>query len=196
MNLSTVEINSNEFKDEMADSIAITVLLISLAMLFGTLFFGYAVYRLSSNNWPPMGIAKINLFLPILTTLSVCLGSIFFEFSKAKLKKSHKTQSRNFLILSIVMGLAYGIFQFSLWTSMKQLGLYTTTGIFPSLIYAFTWIHAAHMLAALVFLFWAYFALLPKEVNKKLLRNFGNVGTFWHFLTGVWFLIFIFLFVL
>ncbi len=186
----------NDIQDELKSSIGMTVILVSLMMFFGTLFFGYAVYRFTTETWPPMGMQKINLMLPSMTTIAVSLGSLFFEISKKYLNKNNKIQGKNFLILSIVMGLSYVFFQYLLWRSMGQLGLYTSTGIFASLIYAFTWIHVAHMSMALILFFWAYIALLPREINKKMLRSFTNIGTFWHFLSGIWFFIFIFLFVL
>lgn len=99
------------------------------------------------------------------------------------------------LIATIVLGFAFMIVQTLLWHSLKTQGIYVSSGIFPSIIYAFTWIHAAHIVAALAMLIWLYRNVL-KSVSSKTRRQAANTGKFWHFLGIVWFIMFVTIFVI
>lgn len=196
--MSSLHMNDKMIEEgqEIKHSIAMVVVFISLGMLFGTLFFGYAAYRFSNDVWPPMGVEKIPLPILVFISMSVFLGSIFYIFFKSHYLKNNLKEARYFLSGAILMGTLYCLLQCYFWNMLKTSGLYISSGIFSSLIYAFTWIHAAHMLIAMALLFWVLFFVINqgRSVEKRLYVN--HVGNFWHFLTGIWFLIFIFLFVL
>jgi cytochrome c oxidase subunit 3 len=85
--------------------------------------------------------------------------------------------------------------QSMLWHSLKIQGIFASSGIFPSIIYAFTWIHAAHIVAGIGLLLWLQLSAL-KEINSMAKIRAANVGKFWHFLGVVWFIMFVTIFVL
>jgi len=78
---------------------------------------------------------------------------------------------------------------------MKSTGVYVeTSGIFGSVIYGFTWIHAVHMVLGLCALLYLKIVLKPNTVN--VLQKTVNVEKFWHFLGVIWIIMFLTLFVL
>jgi len=99
------------------------------------------------------------------------------------------------LILTIVLGFGFMLIQSLLWQKLKSQGIFVSSGIFPSIIYAFTWIHAAHIVLALGLLFWLLLNVL-KEISPKSQIRVSSVGKFWHFLGIVWFIMFLTIFVL
>jgi cytochrome c oxidase subunit 3 len=85
--------------------------------------------------------------------------------------------------------------QWKLWADLKEMGILVTNGILPSMLYAFTWLHAAHIilgLMALLWLAWFMFKKTDQLTDVKVI----NVGKFWHFLGVVWLLMHLMLFVL
>ena len=188
-NLATKKLSESEQGQEIVSSIAMTVTLISFAMLFATLMMGFAMFRFTAPVWPPNGMAKPALFLPGMSTFCIFLSSlsyIWFEKNIANKKG---------LIFTIVLGLGFMAMQSLLWNQLKSEGVFVSSGIFPSIIYAFTWIHAAHIVVALGLLFWLYFFALG-ELNTKTVIRVSSVGKFWHFLGIVWFIMFLTIFVL
>lgn len=180
-------------RSELQINLASNIVIISVAMLFATLFMGYAIYRSSAEQWPPMGTQKVSLFYPLLSTALIFISSFFCYQVSNKIKKSDFNKAHFHLNLTILFGLAFMIVQLFLWNSMRSIGLYASSGIFASIIYAFTWIHFAHMLAGIGALIYLKFVL--KLETKNLLTKTSAVENFWYFLEIVWIIMFITLFV-
>ncbi len=179
---------------KVVSSIGMIVLLISFTMLFATLLLGYIVFRMTSEVWPPMGIQRISLVLPTISTIVIALSSYtYFMFEKAYKSKDLKMAKLNFA-LTFLAGLGFMATQFTLWQSMKNQGLYVTGGIFPSMFYALTWVHAAHIVMAILALALMIPSLVKGYSESKELWT-ENIGKFWHFLGIVWFVMYIIMFV-
>ncbi len=182
-------LSKNDQGQEIISSVGMIVALVSFAMLFATLMMGFAMFRLTAPVWPPAGMTKPSLLLPSLSTLCIFLSSVcYMKFEK------NMADNRG-LIATIVLGFIFMIIQTLLWHSLKTQGIYVSSGIFPSIIYAFTWIHAAHIVAALAMLIWLY-RNVQKGVTPTTQRQAGNTGKFWHFLGIVWFIMFVTIFVI
>jgi cytochrome c oxidase subunit 3 len=180
-------------RSEAQINLASNIVIISMAMLFATLFMGYAIYRSSAPVWPPYGTQKVSLLLPSLSTVILFVSSFFchqvlVHSKKADFKKAHFN-----LNITITLGLGFMILQGLLWSQMKGAGLYVSSGIFASLTYAFTWIHFAHMVLGVLALFYLKKVLRPQTQN--ILTKTSSVGNFWYFLEIVWIIMFITLFV-
>lgn len=169
--------------------ISMLLVLVSFSMLFATLFLGYAALRLTAPVWPPMGMTDLPLALPLVSTAFIALSSLtwmFFENSKKPL----------WVVLTLVLGLAFTASQFALWADLKEHGIYASTGTFASIIYAFTWIHAAHIVAALLLLLWPITWSLKQTITDVREVKIASIGKFWHFLGIIWILMFVSLFLI
>ncbi len=173
-------------------SIVMTLVLVSFSMLFATLFLSYFIIRSNSSQWPPMGMNSVNLFLPSLSTLLLIFSGFFYMIFEKYYKRGR--YKLGLFRLSFFCGVAFMIGQFAFWRSLKEQGLYAGSGIFGSIIYGFTWIHAAHIFLGLCL----FVGLLPtikrKEYSLDSILKIQNVGTFWHFLGIVWAVMFVGLF--
>ncbi|MBY0515946.1 MAG: hypothetical protein K2P81_03485 [Bacteriovoracaceae bacterium] len=180
-------------RSELQNNLAMTIALISAAMLFVTLFMGYAVYRSSAEAWPPVGMAHVSLTLPFLSTIFIAVSSWFcFQVKNLVAINDLKRANRN-LNLTMLMGVGFMISQSFLWLQLKESGIYVTSGIFASVMYGFTWIHAVHVIGGLLALVYLKIVLRPK--TNELLQKTINVERFWHFLGIVWFAMFMGMFV-
>lgn len=180
-------------RSELQINLATNIVIISVAMLFATLFMGYAIYRTSAAVWPPMGISRISLVLPSLSTVVLFISSFFCYRVSQNIRKVDFPNAHRNLNLTIVFGVGFLILQGLLWNQMKHTGLYVSSGIFASLNYAFTWIHFAHMVAGIVGLIYLKRVLKPETINLQTKTN--SVENFWYFLEIVWIIMFVTLFV-
>ncbi len=171
------------------------ITLISGTMLFMTLFMGYAIYRTSADVWPPLGIPKISLVIPFISTVVILLSSWFAYQVKTQVRMGHFIKARFNLNITLLLGMTFLLVQSYLWYHMKNTGVFVvTSGIFGSVIYGFTWIHAVHMVLGISSLVYLKLVIRPTEPN--ILQKTINVEKFWHFLGVIWFIMFLTLFVL
>jgi cytochrome c oxidase subunit 3 len=182
-------------KTDLQSNLAMMIVLVSGTMLFMTLFMGYAIYRTSATYWPPLGIPKIGLAIPFISTLVIIASSWFAYQVKILVKLGLFEKAHIQLNMTLVLGTTFLMTQSYLWYHMKSTGVYVeTSGIFGSVIYGFTWIHAVHMVLGLCALLYLKIVLKPNTVN--FLQKTINVEKFWHFLGVIWIIMFLTLFVL
>ena len=181
--------------EKLASSIAMIVVLVSFSMLFASLFLAYFYYRVTEPVWPPMGMENINLMFPSISTAIIILSSLtLFGFDRA-FKKEDQANMKVWLGLTVLLGMSFLASQMYLWDGLKNIGLYASSGIFPSIVYSFTWIHVAHIVAAIVSLFWLVPITTKAKTTFKEENVVLNVSKFWHFLSIIWLIIYFSIFV-
>lgn len=178
--------------DKIISSIAMVVTLVSFGMMFLTLMMGFALYRFTAPVWPPAGMEKPSLLWPVISTVIIFASSLFLMKFEKNIANGIKDK-RN-LLIATVLGFAFMCSQFIFWNELKSHGIYVSSGIFPSILFGFTWIHAAHIVAGLILLVWLYFSL--ERSSKMTFVKVANVNKFWHFLGVVWLIMFVTIFVL
>lgn len=171
------------------NSVAMTVTLLSFGMLFATMVLGYALARANSQTWPPVEIENLPMFIPLMSTFVIGLSSLAYHFFE------HKGHKKSLWALTTALGFGFLALQSLLWETLKNLGILAANGNVPSMVYAFTWIHAAHIVLALFAMLWLGYQLFFKP-EKATLLTIKNVGMFWHFLGVVWLVLYLMLFVL
>lgn len=175
---------------ELVSSVSMLVTLISFSMLFATLFLGFALYRVSNDVWPPMGMEKVNLLIPSISTLIIFLSSLSYWLFE---KNQDSQKAKGYLFLTFLLGFGFLISQIYLWKGLNAKGLYVGSGIYPSILHAFTWVHAAHLLLGLFSLIFVGVKFL--NTSKSYVRStIKNVGMFWHFLGLIWLIIYLIIF--
>jgi cytochrome c oxidase subunit 3 len=164
--------------------VAMTVTLVSFGMLFAGLFLGYFLARFNAPVWPPVEIENRPQLLPLLSTFVIALSSFtFWRYERAQ------ALGRGWLHATLILGVAFMASQWVLWGALARYGVLSSNGMVSSLFYAFTWLHAAHIVGGLAALGWL--AATPWTEARTM-----NVGKFWHFLGVIWFLMYLMLFVL
>ncbi len=164
--------------------VAMTVALVSFGMLFAGLFLGYFLARFNAPVWPPVEIENRPQLVPLLSTLLIALSSFTFWRYETGLGKG-----RMWLQATLILGLAFMGAQWALWGALARSGVLSVNGMISSMFYAFTWLHAAHIVGGLAALGWL--AVTPWTETRT-----TNVGKFWHFLGAIWLLMYLMLFVL
>lgn len=179
---------------KMSSSVAMVMTLVSFSMLFATLFLGYFLHRLTIEVWPPAGIQRVPYFLPTISTLFILLSSVFFWRFERAFEFEKKCSWFDF-VATLITGIAFVVSQFFLWQKLETIGIYVDTTIFGSILYGFTWIHAAHVALGFLGLFLLFIKLRKVTFNTSDTLWVQNIGKFWHFLSIVWLLMFFSIFI-
>ena len=182
-------------KQKVVSSIVVTTLLISFSMLFATLFLTYILYRMTAITWPPVGVSVPPIWWTMLSTFVIFASSAsLVQFRKSV--ESHQL-SRGWFGMTLFLGFVFLFSQWGLWENLKSLGIYANSSLLASIIYAFTWIHGAHIVLGLIF----FLTLIPWVIHRehsfeKYFVRFQIANKFWHFLGIVWLIMYITLFVI
>ncbi len=191
LNAQKIELKRKAF----SSSIAMTMLMVSFSMVFATLMLGYFSYRFTSDVWPPMGMQRVDLGIPTTSTVLILLSSLTYFMAEGSFVQNNAKKFNLFYGATVMLGVVFMAVQSWLWFSLKKNGLFVNSGIFASMIYGFTWIHAAHVVGGIA----ALATLIPTLTGKRTADSSSlwvkNVGIYWHFLGIIWVIMYFSLFV-
>jgi heme/copper-type cytochrome/quinol oxidase subunit 3 len=171
--------------------VGMVVFVASWAMLFSALFMSYAVLRLRSPSWPPPGVDRLPLGLPLVATAVLAASSGALQRGLGRIRRAEPRQYFRHLVCAIVLGLLFLAVQASVWWSLWQGGLTVRSGLYGGVFYLLTCFHAIHVLVGIFFLGW----LVPAAAkNRDLGGSLGRIGVitlYWHFVGVVWAVMFV-----
>jgi heme/copper-type cytochrome/quinol oxidase subunit 3 len=185
-------------------NLASTISLLIFGMLFSALFLCLILMRDNFVVWPPPAFSLLSISKPILSTISIFLSSLFLWLAQRNLSSPEKLKNaRISLKLSIFLGFCFLFFQFLFWRELNAHGFNVESGAFASFLQGMTWIHAAHIILGLFFLMIFLSKIRKSKLNFFFNENFYKLekiklnfySSFWHFLSLVWVLLLIGLFV-
>ena len=184
--------------------------LISEAMLFAGLIAAYIVVRVSHpGEWPPPDFPNIqvnswnpvnwNLMNWVMIGNSVLLISSSLTYHWAEHAIKHKNKSGLFpLLLTLVLGSIFLSVQAWEWIHLKHEGMwFNTGGIYGSTFFVITGFHGAHVFIGLLLILWVMLRQLFTRCYKPgQTSSLDNVGLYWHFVDGVWIVVYLSLYVI
>jgi len=158
----------------------------SWAMMFGALFFSYAVLRVSAPVWPAPGFARLPLVLPGLNTLLLLGSSRTLGLALARAKSGQLARCRNELLKTIAL----------VWADLWAGGLHLDSGAYGGTFYLLTVFHILHVLVGLGLLVHLVAPLLGRAPAAPRRVHAALTAMFWHFVDAVWLATFIAVYVL
>ena len=163
----------------------------SWSMLFGALFFAYAILRLRAGTWPPMGVEPLPRLLPSFNTLVLLASSVVLAHGLRPASESRIGALASSLRATLALGSLFLLLQLAVWIPLWQSGFRIDSGVYGSVFYFLTVFHALHVLAGLV----ALAVLLPgARAGRWRSGAQGRVkatALFWHFVDAVWVVMFV-----
>jgi cytochrome c oxidase subunit III len=162
----------------------------SITMMFGAFTSAYIVKQ-AAGNWLEFSLPS--LFL--LSTVTILLSSVFIHFSFKSFEQGVERRYKLFLVLTLVLGLFFIIFQYLGWQELYTRGVNLKGNVSGSFFYLISGIHALHVLggiaALIVALIHAYTLKFNVSTTRK--NRFDLVVNYWHFVDLLWVYLFIFL---
>lgn len=162
----------------------------SLFMVFMGLSSAYMV-RQPAGNWLEFQMPQVFAF----STGVLLLSSVVLHASYRFFVKGNERMYKAFLILTVLMSLAFFALQYQGWQEMTAMGIPFTLNPSGDFVYVISWFHAAHVVGGLAILAVALihaFGLKFKVTVKRKLR-FQLTYTYWHFVDLLWVYLFLFL---
>lgn len=183
-------------RENFTQSLGMIIALGSWAMMFGALFFVYAGVRTSARVWPPAGLPALPVALPLVNTLVLALSSVMLWIGTNALTRGNRKVLPRYVALSFGFGTLFLVLQVKVWKDLWLLGLMPSTGIYASVFYGLTVLHAVHVLAGLIVLAVIFARSLKGTYTEHNAIRVRVAGMFWHFVDVVWIFMFVALYLL
>lgn len=171
--------------------VGMVMALASWTMLFGSLFFSYAVLRLKAGSWPPDGVDALPRLLPFVNTLLLLLSSAVLHRGVRAAAEVRLSALHGALKGTLALGSLFLALQLAVWVPLWRSGFRIDSGVYGSIFYGLTVFHALHVLAGL-----AALAVLVPGARKGRYRSGRQSAVrvsamFWHFVDAVWVVMFV-----
>ena len=168
----------------------------SWAMMFGALFFCYALLRIRAPAWPPPGMTELPLALPGLNTLLLLLSSATMQRGLTGLRRGRLSQLRLHLLATIFLGSIFTALQCAVWIDLWSAGLRLDSGTYGGLFYLLTVFHGLHVLVGLGLLIWLVGPTVGRRPIAPRRVPVTLASMFWHGVDLVWVVMFLTVYVL
>ena len=169
-------------------------LLLVVAMTFGGLMAAYIVLATNrSLEWQPFA-------LPIqvwISTVIIIASSVTYHFAKTKLDRDQREVARIWFIITTILGAAFISSQILSWLELTKRGLYVQGNPYAGFFYILTAVHAVHVVGGIVALgsvllrVWHPTSNSEAIAKRKVIAQV--VGWYWHFMGGIWIVLFLLL---
>ncbi len=190
----------NDYYDETQSQpkdkfrIGMWFLLLVVMMTFGGLIGAYIVIATNQElEWKPFD-------LPIqvwVSTFLILASSITYQISKNALQAENQTKAKNWLLATTVFGGMFISSQILAWFDLVQRGVYMASNPYAGFFYILTAVHAVHVFGGILVL--GYILLRtwnPASSDEELEKRQSiskAVGSYWHFMDGLWIVLFVLL---
>jgi heme/copper-type cytochrome/quinol oxidase subunit 3 len=162
--------------------------LASEIVLFGGLIGAFVMSRLGSGGWSEMA-AHLNVPIGTINTFVLLTSSLTMVLAFAAADKGDQKGIRTWLLLTVLLGLAFLIIKGFEWGSKIGAGFTPMAGNFWSFYYTMTGLHALHVLAGVVINLLLFLSALMGLLRGREHRV-ELAGLYWHFVDVVWIFLF------
>lgn len=156
--------------------------LTELMFFFGMISAFMIVKASAPFGWPPPDQPRLPVEITAVNTAALLLSGAALYWAHRRFKE-RAASAKGPLLASIALGAAFVLVQGGEWVALIGQGLTITSGPLGAFFYLIVGCHAAHALAALAALGWAFAKLLRGRLDGP---AFWTVQTFWYFVVGIW----------
>ena len=172
----------------------VATFLVADAMTFAGFFAAYLTFH-AVNPLQADAIYELELPLPILNTVLLLVSSATFHKAGQNLRKGANKDCRRWLMVTALLGLAFLVSQMVEYFTLP-FGL--TDNLFASTFYALTGFHGLHVTlgALMILIVWWQCRTPAGRVTADNQFPLEAVELYWHFVDGIWVVLFLILYLL
>lgn len=165
------------------------VALAGMTMIFASLTSAYVV-RQADSDWLAFELPTVFYY----STAIIVLSSISLIFADISAKKDNQQGVRLGLLVTFILSLAFVVSQFEAWGQMMEQGMYFSgSGISASFLYVLTLVHLLHVFGGNIMMLITTIKGFKGKYTAKDKLGIELASWYWHYLTGVWMFLLIFL---
>jgi cytochrome c oxidase subunit 3 len=167
------------------------ILLVVISMLF-FLFLVAFLMRSQYTDWQPLAEEPnhplYNQSILWLNTIFLVCASVFIQIARFYGTRSMRKVALAGTLIAGLFSIAFITGQLLFWQHLVSQGFVVSINPAMSFFYLFTGLHAAHV--AIGILVWVIALAATVKSSAKYPEMINLCGTYWHFLLGLWCLLF------
>ncbi len=183
-----------DFEHEDHRLFGLATFLIADGMTFAGFFAAYLTFK-AVNPLGPEAVYELELPLPTLNTILLLVSSATFHRAGQALKINDSKKCQHWLLITASLGIAFLGSQMIEYFTLP-FGL--TDNLYASTFYALTGFHGLHVTLGALMILIVYWQSRPKEgrITSENPFPLEAVELYWHFVDGIWVVLFIVLYLL
>src|SRR6266850_5118509 len=167
---------------------AMWLFLASVGMLFAAFTSAYIV-RQAEGNWVYFELPRLFYY----TTFIILLSSVTMQWAYQSAKKDNLNRVKLLVAVTSILGIVFLAGQVLAWRELVKMSIYLVGNPSGSFLYVLTGLHGLHLVTAIIFLLVVLNSTWKYKVHSKNLAQIEMCTTYWHFLSGLWVYLFVFL---
>src|SRR5271156_4023092 len=153
------------------------------------------IYYIGKSLSGPMPAQVLEL--PILGTVCLLSSSITVHSAVSALRKANLRGCTVWLAATVLLGAVFLMSTAREWYHLiHDFGLTIRTNLFGTTFYSLVGLHASHVIIGLIMLTLALVFSLRGRVTEKHEERLEVLSLYWHFVDGVWVVVFLVVYVL
>ena len=175
-------------------TVGMACLIVAEAAIFIIFVVAYIFYIGKSLSGPTP--AQV-LELPIFGTICLLSSSISVHYAVSALRKENLRACTINLAITVLLGSIFLVTTAQEWYHLiHDEGLTIRTNLFGTTYYSLVGLHASHVVVGLIMLFLALGFSLMGRVTEEHSERLEVLSLYWHFVDGVWVVVFLVVYVL
>lgn len=163
-------------------------------ILFSSFIGAYLVLRFAAPAWPPLGTPTLQIGLSAINTTLLTASSLLFA-----LRKRAEEPNGRLVRFVLAVGVLFLMLQGIEFYRLYERGLTLKTGTYGALFYTLISCHGLHVMGGLGILAAVLWKLAQIPSRSPLYQSHvrdwvGHAELYWHFVTGVWLVLFVILY--
>jgi len=151
-------------------------------MTFGAFLSAMVIRRGLSNDWHKLPLPKVLWY----NTAVLILSSVAIDLARRMLKRNHRSWFNPLWTVGALLGTLFLAGQFMAWHQLEARGFYLAGNPSSAFFHVMTWAHAAHVVGALLAVYYVEFLALRYELGTRGRSWVAATAIFWHFLDVLW----------
>jgi cytochrome c oxidase subunit 1/cytochrome c oxidase subunit I+III len=165
------------------------VFIVSEGFFFLMLVIAYLYYGRAGGSGPTAA-GSLNVGRTALFTICLFASSITIWRAELGFKRKDRAAMNRWLVATIVLGAIFVIGQATEYWGMFERGVTVNTNLFASSFFTLTGFHGLHVCVGLIALLIVLGLTRRGEARDFQLPALATVGLYWHFVDGVWVVVF------
>jgi cytochrome c oxidase subunit 3 len=167
--------------------LAVLFFLCTEVALFGSLIFAYLYLRHYQPHWPPPGVEKPALILGAANAVILLSSSVWCHFAEQAIARGERGRMLFWLALTIIFGSTFVGIQA---IEYHRLNTAINKDIFGATFFTLTGLHGAHVTIGVLAWLTIFILGLRGRWTKEHHFPLNGVSLYWHFVDGVWVILF------
>ncbi len=174
--------------------IAMWFLLLVVLMTFGGLISAYIVISTKgAMEWQPFTL-PVQIWV---STVLILASSVTYKIAQSALERDNQEKAKTWFLATTVFGGMFIASQLLGWFELVRRGVFVQSNPYAGFFYILTAVHALHVIGGIIALgfivlrTWQKTAVDEELTKRKQVSN--AVGWYWHFMDGLWIVLFLLL---